>query len=146
MRVLGLLLVFAAVLGESCFALLNKRIATPIAPLVVATVLSVISLLLAAPPGLAAFWRDPAMLHETPALAAMVYYGLVPTVAGFWLWYKGAALTSGAEAAAFTAVAPLTAMLLARAVLGEAMRMTHVVGMVLVLAAIAVTVSATRES
>ena len=46
-----LFLVFLAVVGEAFFALLNKRIATPIAPIVVATLMVVISLALAAPLG-----------------------------------------------------------------------------------------------
>ena len=141
-RLLGLFLVFLAVVGEACFALLNKRIATPIEPLVVATLMTLISLTLTAAPGAIAMARDPAMFRDVPAIGAMVYYGLVPTVAGFWLWYTGASLRPGAEAAAFTAVAPLTAMLLSALALGEPMQWRHFAGMALVLAGIAIAVSA----
>jgi drug/metabolite transporter (DMT)-like permease len=142
MRLLGLFLVFLAVLGEACFALLNKRIATPAPPIVMATLMSAISLVLSLGPGLVGVLRDPGALADVSGVAAMVYYGLVPTVGGFWLWYSGAALTRGAEAAAFTAVAPVTAMLLSVVALHEAMALRHLVGLALVLAAIAVTVTA----
>ena len=146
MRWLGLFLVFLAVLGEACFALLNKRIVTPIEPIVVATLMTVISLALTAAPGAIAMLREPAMFADARGMGAMVYYGLAPTVLGFWLWYSGASLTKGAEAAAFTAVAPMTAMLLSVYVLGEPMHWRHFAGMALVLAAIAATVSAERKS
>jgi drug/metabolite transporter (DMT)-like permease len=85
------------------------------------------------------------MLSDTRALGAMVYYGLAPTVLGFWLWYTGASLTRGAEAAAFTAVAPVTAMLLSVVVMGEAMEWRHFAGMALVLAAIVVAARSERK-
>ena len=145
-RLLGLALVLAAVIGEACFALLNKAVATPVAPVVVATLMAVISLGLTAIPGAAAFWRAPEMLGDFRGLGAMAYYGVVPTVCGFWLWYTGAALTRGAQAAAFMAVAPLSAMLLSVLVLGETMRGVHIAGMALVLGAIALASLGDRES
>ena len=48
------------------------------------------------------------------AVLAVAYYALAPTVGGFLLWYAGAA-RNGAEAALFTAVAPVCAVLLAAA-------------------------------
>jgi drug/metabolite transporter (DMT)-like permease len=144
-RLLGLTLVFAAVLGEACFALLQKRIETPIEPIMVATLMTLISLGLALAPGVWAFTRDAAALDDPRAVAAMIYYGLGPTVLGFWLWYTGASLTQGAEAAAFTAVAPVTAMLLSVLVMGEAMAWRHFAGMGLVLAAIVMAASAERK-
>jgi drug/metabolite transporter (DMT)-like permease len=72
----------------------------------------------------------------------MVYYGVFPTAFGFWLWYTGAALTRGAEAAAYTAVAPISALALSVLLRGEVLRAAHVVGMALVLAAIALVATA----
>lgn len=135
-RPLGLALVFLAVLGEAVFALLNKRIKTPVPPLVVATIMSAVALALTLAPGVAAFWRDPEALQPSPALLAMAYYGVFPTAFGFWLWYAGAKLTHGARAAAFTAVAPISALALSVAWRGETLHWPHIVGMALVLAAI----------
>ena len=92
-----------------------------------------------------AFALAPQMFSDASGIGAMLYYGLAPTVLGFWLWYEGASLTPGAQAAAFTAVAPLTAMLLSVVWLGEDMRWTHVAGMGLVLAAIGVAATGARK-
>ena len=144
LRWLGLTCVFLAVLGEACFALLNKRIATPVPPVVIAASMSFLSLAMTFVPGLVGLVIAPSMIADRAALGAMVYYGLVPTVLGFWLWYTGAGLTSGSEASAFTAVAPVTAMLLSVLLLDETMQLRHLAGMGLVLLAIAITVTAQR--
>lgn len=131
---LGNGLILAAVLCEGVFILLNKRLATPIAPLMQSTLMTGLGLLVALGP--AAFevpWTTPA---TASALLAVVYYALVPTVGGFILWYAGAARVTGAEAAIFTAVAPVTAALLGVAVLGETIAPPQALGIGLVLAAI----------
>jgi drug/metabolite transporter (DMT)-like permease len=60
----------------------------------------------------------------------------VPTVGGFILWYQGAARVSGAEASLFTAVAPVSAVLLAALVLGETVTTNQIAGIGCVLAAV----------
>ena len=65
---------------------------------------------------------------------------------GFLLWYAGAARSNGAEAALFTAVAPVCAVLLAAGLLGEALRTRQLAGMVCVLAAIALLGLSNRAS
>jgi len=62
----------------------------------------------------------------------------VPTVAGFLLWYAGAERVSGAEAALFTAVAPVSALLLAALVLGEPVTPRQLAGVACVLASVAI--------
>lgn len=137
-RLLGLALVLAAMFGESLFAVLNKAIKTPIEPLAVATIMSAIALALGLVPGLWALARDGAPAGAP--LWAMAYYGLGPTVVGFSLWYWGATRVSGVEAAAYMAVAPLSALALSWALIGEPLSARHVAGMGLVLAAIVLTV------
>ena len=51
--------------------LLQKRITTPIEPIVVATLMTVISLALTLLPGVWAFFRDAGMMSEPRALGAM---------------------------------------------------------------------------
>jgi drug/metabolite transporter (DMT)-like permease len=67
----------------------------------------------------------------------VLYYALVPTVLGFVLWYAGAARISGAEAALFTALSPISATLLANTILHEAITPPQLAGMACVLAAVA---------
>jgi drug/metabolite transporter (DMT)-like permease len=132
---LGIALILGAVACESAFILLQKRLATPLPPLTQATAMTGLGLLLTLPFALADL---PGLTLAPGALAAITWYALVPTVAGFLLWYAGAARVQGAEAAVCTAVAPVTAVLLAALVLGEALSMAQIVGLAAVAGAIVI--------
>ncbi|HYE48514.1 MAG TPA: DMT family transporter [Azospirillaceae bacterium] len=131
---LGTVLVLGAVLCEGLFILLNKRLRTDVPPLALSTLMTGLGLAVALGPALLERpWRlDP----DPAALGAVLYYALVPTVGGFLLWYAGSARVSGAEASLFTALAPVTALLLAAAVLGEPVGAGQAVGICCVLAAV----------
>ncbi|KVN62559.1 DMT family transporter [Burkholderia stagnalis] len=126
-------LVLAAVACEAVFILLNRRLATPLAPLALSTAMSGLGFVLALVP--AAFeWRAAAAGWTTGAVAAIVYYALVPTVLGYLCWYAGSARTSGTEAALFTAIAPVSAVLFAVTLFGETLNATRLAGIALVVA------------
>lgn len=131
-------LLIGAVVCESLFVLLNKRLATPWPPLAQSTAMTAIGLAVSAA---AALPDWGATLHALPshAMLAVAYYALVPTVGGFWLWYTGAARVTGAEAAIFTAVAPVSGVVLAALVLGEPLTSARIAGLALVVAAVFVT-------
>jgi len=132
---LGNTLIFAAIICEGLFILLNKRLKTAVAPLALSTIMTGLGLALSLIPALFEMpWKLP--VHPT-ALWATVYYALVPTVAGFLLWYAGAAKVSGSEAALFTALAPVSAVVLAVLVLAEVLAGSQVFGVACVLLAIA---------
>lgn len=132
----GVPLVLAAVVCESAFILLHKRMARPLSPLAQATAMTGLGLLVALP---FAAWQLPAATLPPPsAMAAVAWYALVPTVGGFLLWYAGAARVAGSEAAAFTAVAPLTAVALAALWLGEPVGAQQALGALAVLLGILV--------
>ncbi len=131
----GILYILGAVVCESAFILLNKRMPVPLKPLLQATTMTGLGLLVSLP---VALWELPVALPSTLAMSAIVWYALVPTVGGFLLWYGGAARVSGSEAATLTAVAPLTAVALAALVLGEKIEAVQILGVVAVLCAIVV--------
>lgn len=132
----GNALVFAAVVCEALFILLDKRLGIGMSPLALSTSMSAIGLAASAPFALAEHaWT---MSIAPSALAAVAYYALLPTVAGFLLWYAGTARVGGTEAALFTALAPVAALVLAAVLLGEPVGMRQTAGIVLVLAAVAV--------
>ena len=135
-QLLGMALVLAAVACESFFILLNKRLHTPIEALPLSTLMCALGLLLAGGASLA-FEQPWQISISTSALQAVLYYALVPTVLGFVLWYAGAARISGAEAALFTALSPISATLLANTILHEAITPPQLAGMACVLAAVA---------
>lgn len=130
---IGIVLILGAVGCESTFILMQKRLGTPLPPLMQATVMTGLGLLLTLP----LTWLEaPWGLFSPTALGAVLWYALVPTVGGFLLWYAGAARVPGAEAAVFTAVAPTTAVLLSILVLGETVGVAQIVGLAVVAAAI----------
>jgi hypothetical protein len=107
----GNLLVLGAVVCEAMFILLNKRLRVPVRPLALSTLMTAFGLLLSLVPALfERAWEHPV---PTAALAGVAYYALVPTVLGFVLWFAGSARLRGAEAALFTAVLPVSALVLA---------------------------------
>jgi len=130
---IGMLYILGAVVCESAFILLNKRIPVPLRPLLQATTMTGLGLLVSLP---FAFLELPLSMPDTAAIGAVAWYALVPTVAGFLLWYGGAARVSGSEASVFTAVAPLTAVTLAALVLGEQIGWVQIVGVATVILAI----------
>lgn len=130
---IGMLYILGAVVCESAFILLNKRIPVPLRPLLQATTMTGLGLLVSLP---FAFHELPPSMPDAAAIGAVVWYALVPTVAGFLLWYGGAARVSGSEASVFTAVAPLTAVTLAALVLGEQIGWVQIVGVATVILAI----------
>lgn len=128
-------LIAGAVVCESLFILLNKRLDAHVPPLALSALMSGIGGLAALPPALLeAPWTMP---FDATALWAVAYYALVPTVVGFVLWYAGAEKVSGTEASLFTALAPVSAVLLAAGWLGEPVGENQLVGVGCVLVAVA---------
>ena len=131
---MGNALIGAAVLCEALFILLNKRLRIDVPPLALSTLMSAIGLAAALPFALAeAAWTAPV---AASALLAVGYYALLPTVCGFLLWYAGTARIGGTEAALFTALAPVAALLLAALLLGEPVGLSQLAGIAFVLAAV----------
>ncbi|WP_162042884.1 DMT family transporter [Undibacterium sp. YM2] len=131
---LGNALIFAAIVCEGLFILLNKRLKTAIPPLALSTIMTGLGLALSIIPAVFEMpWQTPV---TAKAVWAVVYYAMVPTVAGFLLWYAGAAKVSGSEAALFTALAPVSAVVLAVVVLGEVVSGSQLTGIACVLLAI----------
>ncbi|MFZ5674104.1 MAG: DMT family transporter [Pseudomonadota bacterium] len=131
---LGNALIFAAILCEGLFILLNKKLRVPIEPLAQSTLMTGLGLIVALVP---AFIEAPWTAALTASsLWAIVYYAIVPTVGGYLLWYAGLARVAGSEAALFTAMAPVAAVVLAFVVLGETVSLHQVIGIGAVLLAV----------
>ncbi|MDB5849811.1 MAG: hypothetical protein JWP29_3563 [Rhodoferax sp.] len=117
-RLAGIALVLAAIACEAAFILASKRLSRPVPALALSTLMCAGGLALSAWPAWLSLRTQPSSLG-TPAIAAIAYYALVPTVAGFLLWYAGSARTSGARAALATVWMPVSALLLSALVLHE---------------------------
>lgn len=135
----GNLLVFAAVVCEALFILLNRKLSVPIAPLPLSALMSGIGLVVATIAALAfehpfGAAYDPRTLGA--ALLGVAYYALVPTVGGFVAWYAGAARLSGTEAGLMTALVPVASIALAVVLLHEPLTRMQLAGAACVLAAV----------
>ena len=141
-RLGGDLLILGAVAGEAVFVLLNKALRKPLSPVAVSAILCLLGLMLTLPPALL-LELDGFEPQAVPlsAWVAVAWHAAIPTIAGFVLWYAGAARLNGAEAAVTTALMPVAAVLLSAVVLGEAVGWHHLLGMALVVAAIAIPLS-----
>lgn len=128
-------MILGAVVCESIFVLLNKRLSKPWPPLALATAMTGIGCIVSSAGALPG-WLGATHIVPLRAVIAMAYYALVPTVGGFWLWYAGAARVPGGEAAVFTAVAPVSSVALAMLLLGEPLTVTRALGLALVVAAV----------
>ncbi len=141
-RLLGNLLVLGAVVSESLFILLNKRLHRQIPALTQSAVMTGLGLIYVLPPALVEANGLDLGAVPAPAYLAAVYYGLVPTVLGFVWWYKGTERVSGVEAGVFTGVMPIAGAGLSALVLGERLGAHHAAGLGLVVAAIALAAGA----
>ena len=128
---LGNALVLAAVVCEGVFILLQRRLKQPIPALSLSALLCLLALLLSLP--LAILERPTAW--PAPALLACVYYGVLPTALGYWLWYSGAASVKPSRAALLTVVMPLFATVFGL-LAGEQLYGMQVAGLLLALLAL----------
>lgn len=131
----GNLCVLGAVLCEAVFILLNKRLRTPVSPLQMSTLMTGIGLLLSLLPAL--LERPWTATFDPTAMLGVVYYALVPTVVGFFLWFAGASRIAGAQASALTAFVPISAAVFAAVFLHEHMSLAHWWALACVLAGVA---------
>lgn len=125
---LGNVLVFGAIVGEALFTFFRKAASNMISPLRMATVVSVLGLLLFLPPAIyevATF--DFTAISWTQWLP-IFYYSIVVTVVGFILWFQGVMKVPANIAAVFTGVMPVSAMLLSYLILQEPFAWSHVWG------------------
>jgi drug/metabolite transporter (DMT)-like permease len=132
----GNLLVVGAVVGESAFLLLRKGIREPVSALGAATAVSIAGLVLFLPGALIQAVDFDFSAVSGPVWGVLVYYGLCVSVLAYLFWFRGIVRVSGQTAGVFTGVMPVSALLFSALVLAESLGWEHLVGLVLVLAAI----------
>jgi drug/metabolite transporter (DMT)-like permease len=133
---IGNLMVVAAVLCEGLFSVLGKRLTARLSPLGLAALLSFICFLMVLPLGV----RE-ALAFDFAAMAAsdligLVWWAFASGIGYFFLWLAGLARVDASKAAVFTVFLPVSTVGLAALILGEAILMRHILGMVAALAAI----------
>ncbi|AGP37384.1 hypothetical protein BE04_13025 [Sorangium cellulosum] len=138
----GTVLILGAVVCEGLFTILGKVMTAKLSPLAVSTMVVAFGFALFLP---LAVYEARSFSFSQASMAgwlSIVHYALAVTVLGFVLWYRGVSKVSGATAAVFTGVLPVSALILSYLVLHEELRAAHGLGMLLIFGGI---LCATRQ-
>ena len=131
--VLGVLASVGSGLGYAAITGLSRRMPAE-EPLLLTGLTSVIGAVVLLPFALSAGLYLPA---DAVSAGWSLYIGVVPTVAAYWLFYRGLRTTEPEAAGILTLLEPLGAAALAALVLHEALPATAIVGAALMLLAVA---------
>jgi uncharacterized membrane protein len=135
--VVGSVLVFGAVCSEATYTLVAKRLASDIDAVsltfLAAAIATVATLPWALFDGLGFDWYRPSLGDWV----AVVWWGAGTMALGSWLWFRGLQRSSGANAAPYMGVMPVSALLLSYVLLEEPFEWIHVAGMAIVLLGLA---------
>lgn len=133
----GNLLALGAVVAESLFLLLRRALPRGLAPLTVATLVSLAALALFAPLSVLELTRENGLPSIGPGgWLVTLYYGLIITILAYVFWFRGVTRVAPSTAAVMTGVMPVAAASLSWLVLGEPVRPEQVAGCALVLGGI----------
>lgn len=125
---LGNVLVLGAVIFESMFLLIRKTVPEPLSPLAVSTIISLFGLIWFLPMGLyEASAADFGAISLTGWLT-VIYYGVFVTVLAYLFWFAGITKVPASIAGVFTAVMPLSALVLSALILSEPIGWQQLVG------------------
>jgi len=135
----GSCLIFGVVLCDALFTLLAKSVAKRVSTEAMTLIVVYSSCLLFLPLGI---WQ---MLHfslsalSTKDWLSIGYLGTTVNAAAYRLWYAGLKHVSANQAGVFTAVMPISSLLLSSLLLGEHITLLQVVGLALVLGGVLLT-------
>lgn len=116
---LGNLLVFGAVLCESAFVVIGKRLSATISPKRIAAIINLNGFALSTPLGLYVAWQFDFAAVSLSAWALLVFYALAASVWMVWLWMTGLKTVPASQAGVFAVMLPLTTALIGILGFGE---------------------------
>lgn len=133
---LGNILIFGAVLGETLFITLGKLLSNRLAPLTISTMMSILGLIMFLP---FSIYEAKDFDYSSVGIGDwlnILYFGIVVTVLAFLLMYQGLSKVPASSAGVLTSVLPLSSVILSFLILKEKFLLTHMIGMSFVLIAI----------
>ncbi|WP_214484336.1 DMT family transporter [Bacillus sp. SM2101] len=133
---LGNLLIFGTVLGETLFITIGKSVSNRFTPLTISTLMSIFGLMMFLP-----FAIYEAKEFDFSSVGIMdwmniLYFGIVVTVLAFLLMYQGLSTVPASSAGVLTSVIPFSSVILSFLILKEELLVSHLFGMLFVLIAI----------
>jgi len=116
---LGNLLMFGAVLCESAFVVIGKRLSATISPKRIAAIINLNGFALSTPMGLYIAWQFDFTALSLSAWGLLVFYALAASVWMVWLWMTGLKTIPASQAGVFAVMLPLTTALIGILGFGE---------------------------
>ncbi len=133
---LGNLLVFCAVLCESAYAVIGKKLTARLGPKRISSLINLWGFLLVTPLGL---WQAFEFnFHSVPASIwlLLVFYALAASMWTVWLWMTGLKAVPAAKAGMFTVMLPIAAAAVGVLLLGERMNGMQIAAFAMALAGV----------
>lgn len=130
---LGFTLIFGVVLCEAAFTLIAKSVSKQVAPKVMSGVVLGFSTILFLPFGIWEAVNASDLTLSGQHWLLLAYLGIVVNAVTYFLWYSGLKKVTAGQAAVFTGIMPISALLLAFVFLGESLKLGDALGLALVL-------------
>lgn len=131
--VLGALLIFLAVVGESTYTVLGRYAAQNLKPFTTAAYVSIYATTLFLPLALWDMRRFDVSTVPASTWLAILYLSIMVTIISFSLLINGLAVLPSSTAGAFTGLVPVMAIASAAMLLGERVGWVHVIGVIFVI-------------
>ena len=131
---LGYALLVAAMLCESAYVVIGKRLTATVSPRRISALINLWGLALITPFGL---WQALSFdfgAVSGPTWLLLLFYAIAASVVTVWLWMKGLRHVPSSSAGVFTVMLPVSAALVGVFVLGESFGTLHLVALALALA------------
>lgn len=135
--IIGNLMILGAVLCESIYVILSRRLSQTLAAIEICAYTHLIGGALMLPLGIVPLLTFDYASVSATTWAMLLWYALSASVFSFWLWMKGIRHVPAQLAGVFTSVLPVAAAVYGIAVLGEQPGWAHGVALGCVLAGIA---------
>jgi drug/metabolite transporter (DMT)-like permease len=118
---LGNLLVFCAVLCETAYAVIGKKLTGSLTPKRISSLINLWGFLLVTPLGLWQALSFDFSAVQTPSWILLLFYSLAASVWTVWLWMTGLKTVPSAQAGVFTVMLPISVTAVGVLLLGERM-------------------------
>lgn len=132
----GNLLVMAAVICEALFSVLSKVRCKRMSALYRTTILAFYAFLLLLPFAVRDARAYDFHRMNSATIFCVLYYGVFISYLSYIFWFKGIEKVSASNAAVYTAVVPISSILLSALILKEAIGWAHMISLVCIIAGI----------
>lgn len=133
---IGTVLILLAVFGEACFSVFAKKLNKNVSPIAIAGMVTLLSCGLSLPTAIYDIINFNISSFSLFGLGLIAYYGVFLTYISFILWFKGLKHVSASIAGVFTALVPVSGILLSIIFLKETPNIFEFIGGLLIILSI----------